>query len=82
MVSIEAPHTGWPAGELHDRGGLCSFGGLEVDLSEALTKVAIMLSLAAAAYFVVVELSNDDAKSRFSQDDETARLSQVLATWA
>jgi hypothetical protein len=59
-----------------------TLGGIEVDLSEALTKVAIMLSLSAAAYFVVVGLSNPETKSRFLQDDQTDRLSQVLAAWA
>ncbi len=56
--------------------------GMELDLSDALVKVAILLSLIGAAYFVAVTLSDPVVRKQFITSQETQRMFQVLAAWA
>jgi hypothetical protein len=56
--------------------------GMELDLSDALVKVAILLSLIGAVYFVAVTLSDPVVRKQFIYSQETQRMFQVLAAWA
>jgi hypothetical protein len=58
-----------------------AWNGMELDLSDALVKVAILLSLIGAAYFVTVTLTDPAARKAFINSQENQRMYQVLAAW-
>lgn len=59
-----------------------TLAGNELVLSDALVKVAILLSLLGAGYFAAVSLSDPAIRTQFLRNEDAQRVAEVLAAWA